>query len=232
MVLLLLSATLIFALPYLPSNAFTQLLEYSIFLSPRWMFLLLLVPIIVFWQKLTKTYFLIFTLSTFIFIHFQDINFNINPSQETPQSIKLISLNMGGGSQGKYLETLMKRERPDIFLFQETYLKYIDNTFDSLWQYQCDNGLCIASQYPFNKVGEFSRRIFGGWGNFAAYYEVDINGKTLPLMNVHLETPRTLLSALINLSVNFKEVDNFYENKSLEASMISTWASSHSMFVM
>lgn len=139
---------------------------------------------------------------------------------------------MGGGSAGKYLKTLMTRENPDVFLFQETSLQNIDDAFNSSWNYQCDKGLCIASKFSFKKIGEFSRRTFGGWGNFAAYYELNINGKTLPLMNVHLETPRHILSELIGLSINMRNIENYRENKSLEASMLSTWASSQSNFVM
>ncbi|WP_426357628.1 endonuclease/exonuclease/phosphatase family protein [Pseudocolwellia sp. HL-MZ19] len=167
-----------------------------------------------------------------VLVNFQDININTQSNDESASSFKLLSLNMGGGSAGKYLKTLMARENPDVFLFQETSLKNIEGVFDATWNYQCDKNLCIASKYSFTKIGEFSRRIFGGWGNFAAYYELSINGKTLPLMNVHLETPRPILSDLIGLSINMRDIESFRENKSLEASMITTWASSQSNFVM
>jgi endonuclease/exonuclease/phosphatase (EEP) superfamily protein YafD len=196
------------------------------------MFLFLLLPIVVFWKALTRVYRLFFIIYLIVLANFQDINFNIPSNNENTSTFKLLSLNMGGGSAGKYLKTLITRENPDVLLFQETYLKYIDDVFVSSWNYQCDNGLCIASKYPYKKLGEFSRRIFGGWGNFAVYYELNINGKTLPLMNVHLETPRHILSELIGLSINMRNIENFRENKSLEASMLSTWASSQSNFVM
>ncbi len=223
---------LIIVLPYLAFIELIQLFEYTLYLSPRWMFLILLLPMFFFWKFLTKPYRYFLIAYVIVLVHFQDININIQSSAQESSSLKILSLNMGGGSRSKYLETLIVRENPDIFLFQETYQNNIDNVFDSTWEYQCDKGLCIVSKYPFKKIGEFSRRIFGGWGNFATYYELNINGTTLPLMNVHLETPRHLLSDLMGLSITMKNIESFRENKSLEASMLTAWASSQSNFVM
>lgn len=219
-------------LPYIPSNEVTQIVEYIIYLSPRWFFILLLIPILLFWNILSKYHRLFLFFYTIILVNFQDANLNIPVSIETSNSIKLLSLNMGGGSNSKYLKTLMKREDPDVFLFQETSIGSVKEIFSQPWQLQCDSGLCIASKYPFNKVGELNRRMFGGWGNFATYYNLDINGKSLPLMNVHLETPRHILSVLLGLSIDWQGITKFRDNKSLEASLISKWASSQPYFVM
>lgn len=74
--------------------------------------------------------------------------------------------------------------------------------------------------------------MISGWGNFAAYYEFDIEGKKLPLMNVHLETPRPILFDLLHLSIDWRAVKIFHENKSLQTSLLTTWASSQPYFVM
>ena len=115
------------------------------------MFLFLLLPIVVFWKALTRVYRAVFIIYLIVLANFQDINFNIPSNNENTSTFKLLSLNMGGGSAGKYLKTLMTRENPDVFLFQETSLQNIDDAFDSSWNYQCDKGLCIASKFSFKK---------------------------------------------------------------------------------
>lgn len=222
----------IIILPIIASNPLTQVIEYVLYLSPRWIFLLAFIPIIFFWKKLNKYRRLIVLFCVIVLLQFQDFQLNLPAKTVNDPALKLISLNMGGKTSKKYLKNLIKREQPDIFLFQETLIEKLNGVFDKPWQLQCDAGLCIASQYPYKKIGEQSRRIFKGWGNFAVYYEVDIEGKTLPLMNVHLETPRSILSDLLGLAFDWQEVKRFRENKSLETALISTWASSQPYFVM
>lgn len=219
-------------LPYIPSYKAMQLVEYALYLSPRWMFLFLLIPALFFWKNLGKYRRLFLLIYAIIFIQFQDVQLNMPAEPQTISSIKLMSLNTGGGSSSKYLKKMVQNENPDVFLFQETLIENLKGVFEEPWQHQCDGGLCIASKYPFNKIGEFSRGMFKGWGNFAAYYELDIGGKTLPIMNVHLETPRSILSDLLGLTVNWDEVQKLRDNKTLEASLISQWASTQAGFVL
>jgi len=222
----------IIVLPFMPSNSLTQVIEYTLYLSPRWIFLLVFIPVIFFWTKLNKYRRLILLFCVIILLQFQDFQLNVSTKTVSDPAVKLISLNMGGKTSKKYLKNLIKREQPDIFLFQETLIEKLNGVFDTHWKLQCDAGLCIASQYPYKKIGEQSRRVFKGWGNFAVYYEIDVKGKTLPLMNVHFETPRSILSDLLGLAFDWQEVERFRENKSLETALISSWASSQPYFVM
>ena len=229
---LALIVVMLIALPYFPTNSLTQLIEYTLYLSPRWLLLTLLIPAVIFWRKLNKTHRIFSAFYLLFFINFQDVNLNLPSSTQSQDAIKLVSLNMGGGSNSQYLKSLIYQEDPDIFLFQETYVARIDKIFADPWTFQCHSGLCIASKFTFKMVNQYSRRIFNGWGNFAVAYELDIHGKELPLMNVHLETPRPIISGLLHSSVNWREIKLFRENKSLESSLISAWASSQQQFIM
>lgn len=164
---------------------------------------------------------------------FQDFNVNLsiwNKKIESP--IHFMSLNLGGGSNSKYIKSLMRQQNPDVFLFQEAALNSIKKVFDASWQVQCDGGLCISSKYPYRKIGAFNRKMISGWGNFAVYYELNVNGKILPVMNLHLETPRHILSPLLNLHIDWRGIENFYDKKLLQTSLLNTWAMSQSSFVM
>ena len=51
-------------------------------------------------------------------------------------------------------------------------------------------------------------------------------------MNVHLATPRNIISDLLHRSINWRSIRLFRENKSLQTSLLKTWADNQPQFIM
>lgn len=231
-------ALILWVLPLLPSHHLFLLFEYSIYFSPRWLLLFLLVPIIIYWASCTKFHWVLYCLCVFTFIRFQDLQWHIPTIASATSNItsfkpiKLLSLNMGGGSHLTSFKLLVEQQKPDIVLLQESRKEYLTQTVPAHWHQECVGGLCIASKYAFKRKGVFNRKVIAGWGNFAAYYELDIAGQTLPLMNLHLETPRSIIMGLLSRYINWSDIDVFHEKKILQTTLIKAWADAEPYFVM
>jgi len=222
----------ILLLPFVPSVSITQLFEYIVYLSPRWLFLIFILPVLFFWKVLNGYKKIIIFSCVLVVISFQDMQLGFPSNDDNVKTIDILSLNLGGGSKSKYLKSIMHNQDPDVLLFQEAKISSLKKLFVSPWQVECEGGLCIASKFNFKLVGKYNRKIISGWGDFATFYEVYIKDKTLPVMNLHLETPRTILSDLMSFSINWRYIKTFRENKELQASMITAWANSQTQFIM
>jgi endonuclease/exonuclease/phosphatase family metal-dependent hydrolase len=231
-ILLTLCAFFIFLLPLVPSTSVTQLIEFMVYFSPRWIFLIALIPSIIIFFTYPATYRLCITFSFIVYFNYQDFQISIPTSTQPGTTVKILSMNIGGGVNTKYLKNTLHREQPDIILLQEANLQHVKDIFPESWVNECDGGLCFASNYTFKRVGEFERKIISGWGHFANYYELSINGQTLPIMNLHLETPRHILSDALHLNVNWSAIKEFNEKKSTQSQLIETWLAGQSGFVM
>ncbi|KQR69867.1 endonuclease/exonuclease/phosphatase family protein [Pedobacter sp. Leaf176] len=98
---------------------------------------------------------------------------------------------------------VVKDQNPDVVCFQEFYTRRKGNfnTIDSLkrllktdyyyFRPAGDNGyeafgLAIFSKYPIKKQGEI---LFEGFGdNMSIYADIDVNGKTIRIFNVHFQS--------------------------------------------
>jgi O-antigen ligase len=58
------------------------------------------------------------------------------------------------------------------------------------WHLVHDHGLCLGSRLPVTRVASVDRQSLKGWGDIAVRYAVEFQGRSVTLLNVHLETPR------------------------------------------
>lgn len=213
---------------YLPLPAsmapYIDVLEFL----PRW---LVFLPLLFYvFRKLSLNKYLIFgIISVLNLLLIVDFNVGLGTSQAkvaTASVIRVGSYNLGGVSNYSLLINWFNRSQLDVLFLQETDSAALTAALESYsLNSHCAAGLCIVSNAPLTFIDALSRRQFGGWGNFAARYEILIAEHTVELVNVHLDTPRHGLNSLRH--DQFDGVTAFLrhykkrETESLMASMLS-----------
>jgi endonuclease/exonuclease/phosphatase family metal-dependent hydrolase len=228
---------LVTLLPWWPTlNAFI-VFKYVLLFGPRWILLLLVLPLIFAWRVLStkqKVLYPLLVLSTFNFLDFQlPKPWHYFVSDDiTDDKLKIVSFNIGGGGTQKELKLLVRYIKPDILLLQEARRINLAKLFQDDYVSECISGLCILSKYPFTRTRTLDRKLFGGWGNFAAFYHVNTPNGQLSLANVHLETPRPVLMSIIHRDMDQALADKVEENRQFEVDLINLWANKQKNMVI
>ncbi|PHR83649.1 MAG: hypothetical protein COA59_11175 [Colwellia sp.] len=212
-------------LPWWPSFDSLIILKYILLFGPRWWLLIVVLFILLGWYVLSKQQkimFFILILLSFNYLDFQLPQFWHGNS--SGKEIKIISANIGGGGSKEVIQLLVAIEQPDILLLQEARKINLPKLFGEQYFSECVSGLCIVSKYPFENTDSLSRKIFGGWGQFARFYKIDILGKEVLLANIHLETPRSALMSILYLSPDQALAERVESNRELEANLLNLWA--------
>lgn len=136
---------------------------------------------------------------------------------------KVISYNIGGGGSVDELKLLVKYYQPDVLLLQEARKLGLKRNFGKQYQSACDSGLCILSKFPFKRIQGLSRGLFGGWGNFAVFYQIYSPYGEISLANVHLETPRSVLMSVIHRAPDQKQAQKTESSRQLQVDLLSAW---------
>jgi len=211
-------------LPWWPSFDSLILPKYILLFGPRWWLLIVVLSIFIGWYALSKrqkiTFFILILLS-FNYLDFQLPQFW--HGNAVGKGIKIISANIGGGGSKEVIQLLVASEQPDILLLQEALKIDLTKLLGSDYISECISGLCIASKYSFENLHSLDRGIFGGWGQFARFYKLDIAGEEVLLANIHLETPRSALMGAIHGYFDLNLAAEIESNRELEANLLSLW---------
>lgn len=215
-------------LPWWPASGLLIIPKYVLLFGPRWLLLLLIVPIAFCWRILSpkqKITYPILLLCTFNYLDFQlpKAWHYVEPENVADGEIKIVSFNIGGGGSHKELQLLVKYIKPDILLLQEARRIKPSKLFADEYVSECISGLCILSKYSFTQTRTFSRRLFGGWGKFAAFYNVTTPNGQLSLANIHLETPRSVLMGVMKRDFDLAQAEKVEDNRQFEIDMITSW---------
>ncbi|WP_427980744.1 endonuclease/exonuclease/phosphatase family protein [Agarivorans sp.] len=224
----LLLAGLVASLAHYPDNTLAITISYLLLFSPRWWTLLLLALPLLLFPLLKKWQWLVWALCALVFVRFQDIQLNL-PQQQIGE-LRVMTLNNGGGANVEQIRRLVSFQQPDIIFMQETKAETVKQIFDSSWYSHCDS-LCTVSRTPLEHVGSLSRTSLGGWGNFAVFYHSQIQGKTISLANVHFETPRSTLAAIIHGVVDKQEFQDLHFARNMQASLLASWAKQQDYYI-
>ncbi len=218
---------LVILLPWSPSFNFFIIPKYILLFGPRWWLLTLVLFLFVVLRHLSGRQRLILPFLILLSLNYCDFQFlnilkgSIEPPSKQNQ-IKLVTYNMGGSSD-KELKLLIKYIQPEILLLQEVGNVEIDKLVGDSYSTECASNLCIISKYPFKQEKTLDRKLFGGWGKFAAFYKIVTPNGELLLANVHLETPRPVLESLVYLSFNQTLAKKVESNRQFEVNVISLW---------
>lgn len=230
--LMVISVFVVSTLPWWPNYQSLIIPKYVLLFGPRWVLLLFVLLIILGWRILStkqKTLYPLLVLLSFNYLDFQlpKIWHYLSPDNVVVNELKIVSFNIGGGGTQKELKLLVKYIEPDILLLQESNRMNLTTLFSEDYVSECISGLCILSKYPFVRTQTLSRKIFGGWGTFAAFYSITTLSGQLSLANIHLETPRSVLRGAIHRHFEQMDAEKIEDNRELEVNLINLWATNN-----
>ncbi|MDO6506831.1 endonuclease/exonuclease/phosphatase family protein [Colwellia sp. 4_MG-2023] len=147
-----------------------------------------------------------------------NINTKVAFKQKNP-TFTLVSINIGEGIELKHLMSVMRFHDPDIFTLQEAGRITNIDKLDSYPFQDCKGNLCLISKYPFEKINSFNNDMYKGYGDWAAFYKIDINGVQINMANVHFPSVRRIFP-------RFDGIKDIHQNRTLSALLIENWAQS------
>jgi len=224
-------------LPWWPTLNVLIIPKYVLLFGPRWLLLLLVLPIVFCWRMLSikqKALYPLLLLSSFNYLDFQlpKMWHYFEPDNVTIDEIKVVSFNIGGGGSQKELKLLVKYIKPDILLLQEARHTNLTKMFSEDYFTECISGLCILSKYQYTRTRTFDRKLFGGWGMFATFYSVATPNGELSLANIHLETPRSVLMGAIYRDFDLALAKQIEGNRQFEIDLITLWVNKQNNMVI
>ncbi|MEH6625345.1 MAG: endonuclease/exonuclease/phosphatase family protein [Motiliproteus sp.] len=227
-------ATAVALLPYWPEARLFSLGGYALLFAPRWWILALPVILLLTYRRLNRWQQFSILPITLICINFTDVQWIPHFSESTSErlEVRIMSVNIGNNTNQQKLLKAIKDNQPYVVFLQEARKPAMDRLFNDDWITDCAGSLCIASRFSLERIGDLNRRSLGGWGSYAAKYEADIFGQTVQLLNVHLDTPRTVLENLIHLNIDFSDAEHSVQNRNIQASVVSNWLTKNKPFII
>lgn len=226
------ACVLVTLLPWWPTLKVLIIPKYIFLFGPRWLLLALVLPIVIGWRLLSKkqkTFYPLLILFSFNYLDFQlpKLWHYLAADNVTADELKVVSFNIGGGGTHKELQLLVKYIKPDILLLQEARRINLAKLFSNDYVSECVSSLCILSKHPFIRTRTLDRKLFGGWGRFAVFYDITTPNGQLSLANIHLETPRSVLMGVVHRDFDQRLANKIEENRQFEVDLINVWATNH-----
>ena len=224
-----------FVLPFIPEFSLSILIEYLFLFSPRWAWFALLPLSVLGWRNFgfkSRLFILIWFVITLIF---QDLGLPMFKSnyQQSQSDVTLLNFNAGAGASAEQLSAMVKQYQPQIVVMQESSDELTSHAFNPTWNSHCDGGLCIACRGELEILHEINRDLIRGWGIFLSTYKVNLyTGLEVTLFNVHFETPRHILTDLINRSADLTALEQLHYNRDLQASILSSLIDKESNYIV
>lgn len=151
--------------------------------------------------------------------------------------VKIMSINLGTVTH-PHLKSFLDQWKPDIIVFQEgspedkDYLKSLMPS-GTLWDSHEDYYLGVISRFPILHAEVKSRQLVGGWGHFVHRYALQAPFGIINLFDVHLETPREGVEALMAKKWRgIEDMDNVTRQQDAESFLASQWARGYSNVVV
>lgn len=170
----------------------------------------------------------------FVIVFFGIMGFNIPSSahMRTPGHLRIMTCNLGTNFDVTALHDFISKTQPDVIALQEVYANN-QNALEAIlsrdkWYLSFQEYLGLASRLKIRNVEMKNRRIMGGWGGLAAKYELEGKMGPIHFFNLHLETPRDGLEAVIDRGLGgvskFKKVTELQDK---ESEVVSQWIKSY-----
>lgn len=196
--------------------------QYVLFFTPRYFYFFVVLYLFCQWKNATNIKRAVLTSLMLISIYLLDIQININTQNndtKNSSTFTLVSVNIGEGIELSHLMSLIKYHDPDIFTLQEASRITNINKLEGYPFQDCKGNLCLISKYPFEKINSLNNKMYKGYGDWAAFYEVEINGTLVNIANVHFPSVRAIFP-------RFNGIADIHENRVLSALLIDDWAQS------
>ena len=196
-------------------------IEDFILFIPRWLIFCPLFCSLLLYIPLNRYDVITTTILTSLLLTFY-ISFHIPSPPSNNSSLKsqvrVMSLNLNGSAfDAKKLNLQIKYNQPDVMVFQEASQQKLKKVLPNNWLLNCEKSLCLAIKTRGDLLDFRIRRMFGGWGTFAALFELKISGQLTYILNIHLETPRKAYEKIRYGQFDLTLMKNIYEQRYLEA---------------
>jgi vancomycin resistance protein VanJ len=153
------------------------------------------------------------------------------PAGPAPQTLRVVTANvMGDPWAAERLISQMDEWRADVLAVQECSARAAE-AFARVpgWEHRRDSQLCVFSRHPVRAAEVMDRSRFEGMReagiggtSMAARYTLDVGGRQVELVNVHLETPRRGLAGLFRSRTDRMEPNTLARD--IESRQVARWA--------
>ncbi len=141
-------------------------------------------------------------------------------------AVRLATWNTGGGRLSREdLQVFLEVERPDIVVLQECSAEMLDQP--GPWHRHQARGMCLLSRFPILEVAERDPGdmwVMSGSGAIVRY-ALDTPVGRVDVTNVHLETPREGIEAILGSKLaGVPVLEEKNEQRAIEARLARRWA--------
>ena len=141
-------------------------------------------------------------------------------------TLRLATWNTGGGRlTGDDLQLFLESERPDVVVLQECRARLLDEAGE--WHRHQARGMCLLSRFPILEVAARDPSdmwVMAGSGEIVRY-GLETPAGRVDLTNVHLETPRDGIEALLGSKLaGVATLEEKNEQRAIEARLARRWA--------
>lgn len=152
-------------------------------------------------------------------------------------AIRILTMNLGNVYDIKKFSDLIENADPDIIAFQESgsfQPSVIRQVFPTeQWYFANEGGLAVASRMKIFYADSKDRRSSNGLGSIIGKFKLDDGQSIITLFNVHLETPREGVEAVM-----YRESGAIHRMKKVtdiqkkESEVASAWADSQDNIIV
>lgn len=219
--------------PYWPS-AFWWIASF-VQLAPLWV---LSIPLVFLFfiglPSKSKNLFWIHVISAAILL-FGVLGFKLPVSFGLPKdkpTVKVMSINLGERADARSVFKYIEKSAPDVVVFQEASGPAQRILKPKLrakgWHISFHENQGLASRFDIKESRLKNRRSLGDWGGIAGRYELATDFGSLFFFNVHLESAREGINAILYKKLaginTMKEVT---ESQAIEAGFLAQWIDEH-----
>ncbi|MBT0585677.1 endonuclease/exonuclease/phosphatase family protein [Alteromonas sp. SM 2104] len=200
---------------------------------PRWVVFLPL--LLIRWTRFTVKRFLVIITITLLNVGWvADLELNPWRPDEIEADFSLITFNMGTDiAQAKQVALVFLSQAPDVMLVQESEENALRSVMPDDVQLHCHKALCLLTRHKFTFQNAITRRDTGSWGTFGARYSINLAQCVVNIVNVHPDTPRfTLLALLKNPLGGYAEAQALYAKRELDHMRLQAWLNGEAIDVI
>jgi len=157
-----------------------------------------------------------------------------------PAELRVLTYNLGGVPDARLITPWLERAAPRVAVFQECSAlleKARPTLIERGWKVELQQGSCLVSRDPIRRVeARDPKAIWQMHGSgVVVRYEIDLPGRTLNVVNLHLATVRSGLGAIMHRRLGgISELESNIEQRDLESMLARAFAreSSDPLLVM
>lgn len=208
---------------WLPLPMVVQPLVMLVDLAPRWLVFLpmCLLPFGQFTRRRLLLY-TVLTIANVFFVMDFKLNWPGTPAAGA-ESVRVGTYNIGGG-QVDYTQLLAwyRYQELDVLLLQEAREERLRAVIPAAFTFDCHSQLCVLTNHSLTPLSHLKRGVLIGYGTYAASYRLEGDAFALPIVNIHLNTPRDIMQTQKAPITNMGKFQRMFRSHSIESMLASS----------